>query len=68
MAARLMRQILVDHARRKRASKRGGDVGVVSLEGQAATVSPINVDILALDRALDEMASFDTRQREISSS
>ena len=50
VAARLMRQILVDHARRKRASKRGGDVGVVSLEGQVATVSPINVDILALDR------------------
>jgi RNA polymerase sigma factor (TIGR02999 family) len=64
VAARLMRQILVDHARRKRAGKRGG-AAVVSLEvvsPQAARLNPASIDMLALDEALDELASFDARQ------
>ena len=65
IAARLMRQILVDHARRKRADKRGGDISVVDLADAAASVEPIAVDVLALDEALNEMASFDPRQRDL---
>jgi RNA polymerase sigma factor (TIGR02999 family) len=65
LAARLMRQILVDHARRKRADKRGGDVTVVGLEDADQAVAPMGVDILALDQALDEMAAFDPRQRDL---
>jgi RNA polymerase sigma factor (TIGR02999 family) len=66
LAARLMRQILVDHARRKRAAKRGSDVSIVNLDEAAVKVTePVAVDILALDRALDEMASFDPRQRDL---
>jgi RNA polymerase sigma factor (TIGR02999 family) len=64
IAARLMRQILVDHARRKRAGKRGAAT-VVSIEvvsPQAARLNPASVDVMALDEALDELASFDPRQ------
>jgi len=66
VAARLMRQILVDHARRKRAGKRGGAVTVVGLDMVSSRAEPTvggnNVDVLALDRALEELASFDPQQ------
>lgn len=65
VAARLMRQILVDHARRKRAGKRGG-VTVIGLDMVPPRAEPYTgaaeVDILALDRALEELASFDAQQ------
>jgi RNA polymerase sigma factor (TIGR02999 family) len=65
LSARLMRQILVDHARRQRASKRGSGATVISLSeaaGAAAPMSPSRVDVLALDEALDALSSFDVRQ------
>ena len=66
LSARLMRQILVDHARRQRASKRGGGAAtVISLNeaaGAAAPTSTSSVDLLALDEALDALSSFDVRQ------
>jgi RNA polymerase sigma factor (TIGR02999 family) len=65
LAARLMRQILVDHARRKRSAKRGGDVPLVTLDEATGVAGPSGVDILALDRALDEMGEFDARQRDL---
>ena len=65
LAARLMRQILVDHARRRAAVRRGGDVQLVGLDEAGAIAQPAGVDILALDEALDEMASFDARQRDL---
>ena len=65
IAARLMRQILVDHARRKRAAKRGADVTLVNLDEVEASTGPAPVDILALDQALEEMATFDARQRDL---
>jgi RNA polymerase sigma factor (TIGR02999 family) len=49
LAARLMRQILVDHARRKRSTKRGGGVTLVGLDRAEKAVEPVGVDILALD-------------------
>jgi len=62
MAARLMRQILVDHARRRQAEKRGGSVTMVSLEAAAPAVAPNNiVDVLALDVALDDLARLEER-------
>lgn len=61
LASGLMRQILVDHARRKNAGKRGGDVTLVGLDGvEVASKSP-GVDILALDEALTELTAFDAR-------
>src|SRR6516225_3824651 len=49
IAAQLMRQILVDYARRHRAAKRGGTVCTLSLEDAAVTPRQTEVDIVALD-------------------
>jgi len=66
VAGRLMRQVLVDHARRKNAAKRGGDATIVTLsDGAPASVKPMTVDVLALEEALDELATFDPRQRDL---
>jgi RNA polymerase sigma factor (TIGR02999 family) len=63
ISARLMRQILVDHARRKQADKRGGGATVISLDEAApAAAQTSGVDVLALDEALDALSSFDARQ------
>ena len=60
-AARSMRRILVDHARRRVAGKRGGDVMQVTFaELQIASVNP-DVDLLALDEALSALTSYDKR-------
>ena len=64
-AARLMRQILVDHARRKRAGKRGGAVTMVGLDTLAPRAEPCigaaDVDILGLDRP-SRSSRFDLQQ------
>src|SRR4029077_16241788 len=53
ISARLMRRVLVDHARARGSRKRGGDVQRVTLV-EALAVSPgPDLDVLALDRALD---------------
>ena len=65
-AARAMRQILVDHARRRDRAKRGGDVKVVSLEESAAAVSNDRPEVLlALEACLTELESLDPRQARI---
>jgi RNA polymerase sigma factor (TIGR02999 family) len=61
VAARLMRQILVDHARRKRSDKRGGGQTLLTLDGISASAPERPVDVLDLDRALDELTTFDER-------
>lgn len=61
MAARLMREILVDHARRKNAIKRGGGLTVVGLEGVTSSGQDAIVDVLALDTALTDLAALDER-------
>lgn len=62
LSARLMRQILVDHARRQHAGKRGGGATRVSLDDTLRATQPANVDVLALDEALDALSSIDDRQ------
>jgi RNA polymerase sigma factor (TIGR02999 family) len=62
LAARLMRQILVDHARRQHAGKRGGRATMVSLDGVSPVAQPSSVDVLALDQALEALSSIDERQ------
>jgi RNA polymerase sigma factor (TIGR02999 family) len=65
VAARLMRQILVDHARKTNAAKRGGGARPVSL-AEAAAFSPERAaDLVALDEALADLAAFDPRKGRI---
>ena len=62
LAATLMRQVLVDHARRQHADKRGGGATMVSLDGVSPVTLPSSVDVLALDQALEALSSIDERQ------
>ena len=62
LAAKVMRQVLVDHARAKGSQKRGGDRGRVTLEGQDAAATDSGVDILALDDALSALSALDARK------
>lgn len=64
IAARLMRRILVDHARSRNAVKRGGGHRF-SLEDVHLVEQPRDVDLLALDGALEELAVFDPRQAKL---
>ena len=61
IAARLMRQILVDHARRARAEKRGGGVPTIAIDGLSPSMTPDIVDVLALDEALEQLTSVEER-------
>jgi RNA polymerase sigma factor (TIGR02999 family) len=65
IAANLMRQILVNHAREHRAAKRGGGNKVPLEEGAAGAVPERGVDFVALDQALDKLAQLDPRQSRI---
>lgn len=65
VAANLMRQILVDHARRHRASKRGGVQQKLTLDEAVDYSQPRDVDLVALDDALTALAEFDERQSRI---
>jgi RNA polymerase sigma factor (TIGR02999 family) len=61
LAARLMRQVLVDFARRRQTVKRGGDAILVSLSDVSVPAEVPALDVLALDEALGELKSLDPR-------
>jgi len=65
IAAQLMRQILVDYARRHRASKRGSGVCMLTLDDAVALPQRKNVDVVALDDALQTLAQVDPRQSRV---
>ena len=58
-AAQLMRRILVDHARRYKASKRGSGAAAASLDEALAVAEARDLDLIALDEALDDLARHD---------
>ena len=61
IAARVMRQVLVDHARRRLADKRGGGVTIIGLETVMEPARPSGVDVLVIDEALNQLMSVDAR-------
>ena len=65
IAGQLMRQILVDYARQHRAAKRGGSVCKISLDEAATMPQRTDVDVIALDDALQELARIDPRQSRV---
>ena len=65
MCARIMRQILVDHARRHGYKKRGGDLQIETLD-EAATVSPVrSAQLILLDEAMKRLASISQRKSDV---
>jgi RNA polymerase sigma factor (TIGR02999 family) len=64
VAARMMRQILVDHGRRQHARKRDGGERV-TLAALDAGESPQDTDLLALDQAMQRLAGIDARRAQI---
>jgi RNA polymerase sigma factor (TIGR02999 family) len=58
-AAKLMRRILIDHARRMKADKRGGDFGRIPLNSELAWVGALHEETLDLSTALEELESLD---------
>jgi RNA polymerase sigma factor (TIGR02999 family) len=65
VAALAMRQILTDHARKRRAAKRGGGWRRITLGAAAGDPAARDVDIVDLDDALDELAELDERHARI---
>jgi RNA polymerase sigma factor (TIGR02999 family) len=65
IAAQLMRQILVDYARRHCAAKRGGSVCKVSLDDVMVAARKTDIDVIALDDALQSLAAIDARQSQV---
>ncbi len=60
-----MREILVDHARKRRAAKRGGPDSLISIDDVDPTAAPRNIDLLDLDRTLKRLAALDERQARL---
>jgi RNA polymerase sigma factor (TIGR02999 family) len=66
VAAQVMRHILVDHARAKHREKRGGDVVKVPLQGATMIlIDEQDIDLIALDQALNRLAKVDEQQVRI---
>jgi RNA polymerase sigma-70 factor, ECF subfamily len=62
IAARAMRQVLIEAARRRRAEKRGGGAAVVTFDESLGTAANGADDLIALDEALNDLARIQPRQ------
>jgi RNA polymerase sigma factor (TIGR02999 family) len=65
VAAHLMRQILVDYARAHRTAKRGAGVCKLTLDDLDSEPQPSDVDLIALDDALQDLARLDPQQSRV---
>ncbi len=63
--SQIMRRILVDHARRRQAAKRGGGACVVPLEEAWVVSQEPDTDVVAVDEALDALAKIDPRKAKV---
>lgn len=65
IAARAMRQILIEAARRRNAEKRGGGVAAITLDESVAESTTTAAELLGLDAALEELARLQPRQAQM---
>jgi len=65
LSAQLMRRILVDHARKRKYGKRGGDAHRVSFDEAIIVSRERGADLVALDDALDKLAAIDPRKSKV---
>lgn len=65
LASQLMRHILVDHARNRAAAKRGAGAPRLSLDPEIALPRGRDVDLVALDDALNQLAALDSQQSRV---
>ncbi len=65
IAAQMIRRILVDHARRRHAAKRGAGPVKLSLDEAIAAAGPRDFDLVALDEALENLAKLDPQQSRV---
>ncbi|MBM4112179.1 MAG: sigma-70 family RNA polymerase sigma factor [Phycisphaerae bacterium] len=65
VASRIIRRILIDHAREKKAQKRGGPGPRVSIGDHDVPAPERELDLVALDEALEELAAIDQQQARI---
>jgi len=65
VTAQVMRHILIDHARRRRYTKHGGEIQQVSIEDASVMAEQRAADLIALDEALVELAKLDPRKSRV---
>jgi RNA polymerase sigma-70 factor (ECF subfamily) len=65
VTAQVMRHILIDHARRRRYAKHGGEVRRIAIEDAAEMSMPRASELIALDEALDELSKLDHRKSRV---
>ena len=65
IAAEMMRRILVDHARKRNAAKRGGEAVKVTLNDEDQPAAEQNLDLIAVDEALTKLAALDKQQARV---
>ena len=65
IASRLIRRVLVDHARERHALKRGGQARPLSIEHHEPAARGNDVDLIVLDEALEDLARLSERQSQV---
>lgn len=65
VAAEIMRRLLVDHARKKRADKRGAGMETIALHERIEWPAARDLDIVALDECLTALAELDPQQAKV---
>lgn len=65
VAARIMRRLLVDHARAKQREKRGGPATVMTLNDEVVGQADADMEVMDLDRALKKFAELDERKSRV---
>jgi RNA polymerase sigma factor (TIGR02999 family) len=65
VTAQVMRHILIDHARRRRYAKHGGEIQQVPMEDASVMSEQRAAELIALDEALDELAKLDERKGRV---